>query len=366
MSNTLLTPSVIAKEALIALRANTVFARLVHRDFEPEFGAKVGDTITIRKPATYTANEFSSTISVQATTETSTSVTLSKHLDVSAEVTAKDLTLSVQDFSVQIVTPAMQAIAQKIDQLVAYEFLNIAQYQDVTATPVISDLTALDMILNKAKAPMFDRRLVLGPVSKNAYLALANFTDAAQAGSVEALRNASLGRVFGFDSYMDQNIYSHAVGTCVAGNASGTAGDLFCSVAAATSGGTWTVGTVFTIAGDSTQYVVTKAATNTTTTLSKLELYPALKTSPSGAAMTIHAASTENNLAFHKNAFALVSRPLALPLGAKFAAIEQFDGFGIRVVYDYDVTYKKDIMSFDILVGTKTLTPELAARLIKA
>jgi hypothetical protein len=365
MSNTLLTPSVIAKEALIALRANTVFARLVHRNYEQEFGAKVGDSVTIRKPNTFSANEFTTDISTQAIAEGSTSVTLSKHLDVSAEVTAKELTLSLQDFSAQVVTPAMQAIAQKIDVLVASEFVNIAQYQDVTSTAVLSDLSALDRILNVAKAPMFDRRLVLGPNTKDKYISLAGFSDASQAGSAEALRQASLGRVYGMDTYMNQNIQAHAVGTCTAGNLSGTAGDLFGSIAAGTSGGTWKAGTVFTIADDTTQYVVTKDATNTTTTLAKLEFYPALKVTASGKAVTIHAASTENSLAFHKNAFALVSRPLALPMGAKFAAIESFEGFGVRVVYDYDITKKKDIMSFDILVGTKTLTPELAVRLIK-
>ena len=365
MSNTFLTPSVIAKEALANLYANTVLARLVHRDYEPEFASKVGDTVTIRKPATFSAAEFSSTISAQNITETSTSVSLNKHLDVSAEVTAKQLTLSIQDFSAQVIQPAMQALAQKIDILLASEFVNIANYQDVSSTPALTDLSALDKILNIAKVPAFERRLVLGPVTKNAYVTLSGIVDASQAASAEALRSASLGRIFGFDTYMDQNIQSHAVGTCVAGNASGTAGDLFCSVAAGTSGGTWKVGTVFTIANDSTQYVVTKDAANTTTTLSKLEIYPALATSPSGAAMTIHAASTENNLAFHKSAFALVSRPLALPMGSKNAAIANFEGFGIRVVYDYDITYKKDIMSFDILVGTKTLDPARAVRLIK-
>lgn len=368
MANTLLTPSVIAKEALIALRANTVFSRLVHRDFEPEFAGKVGDTITVRKPATFTAQEFTTAISAQAITETSTSVTLSKHLDVSAEVTAKELTLSVQDFSAQIITPAMQALAQKLDLMVAGEFVNVAQFQDVTSTPVLSDLSALDRILNVAKAPMFDRRLVLGPVTKDAYVSLAGFSDAAAAGSTEALRNASLGRVYGMDSYMSQNIQAFTKGTLgtakvKTGAAIGDATVTFYNTALT---GTLKVGDLFTVAGDTTQYVVTKAATASGNEIA-VEFYPAVKATWAGdAAVTQHASSTENSLAFHKNAFALVTRPLALPMGAKFAAIENFEGFGIRVVYDYDISAKKDIMSFDILAGTKTLTHELAVRLIKA
>lgn len=54
MANTILTPSIIAKEALMVLRNNAVMANLVHRDYSEEF-ASVGDTISIRKPASFEA-----------------------------------------------------------------------------------------------------------------------------------------------------------------------------------------------------------------------------------------------------------------------------------------------------------------------
>ncbi|MBQ9608137.1 MAG: hypothetical protein IJV15_01670 [Lachnospiraceae bacterium] len=75
MANTLLTPSIIAKEALMVLRNNAVMANLVHRDFSDEY-ASVGDTITIRKPATFVAKEFnqSNGIEVQDAVEDSVSV----------------------------------------------------------------------------------------------------------------------------------------------------------------------------------------------------------------------------------------------------------------------------------------------------
>lgn len=47
MGNTILTPSIIAKEALMQLRNNTVMASLVHRDYSQEFVAGVGNTVTI-------------------------------------------------------------------------------------------------------------------------------------------------------------------------------------------------------------------------------------------------------------------------------------------------------------------------------
>jgi hypothetical protein len=52
MANTILTPSIIANEALLILENNLTAANTVFRDYESEFtGSRVGDTITIRKPA---------------------------------------------------------------------------------------------------------------------------------------------------------------------------------------------------------------------------------------------------------------------------------------------------------------------------
>ena len=60
MPNTIITPEIVAREALMVLRNNAVMANLVHRDYESEFVSAVGDTITVRKPAAFTAKEFAS------------------------------------------------------------------------------------------------------------------------------------------------------------------------------------------------------------------------------------------------------------------------------------------------------------------
>ena len=79
MANTILTPDIIAREALMVLRNNAVMANLVHRDYSSEFVTGVGDTITIRKPATFTAKEFAGTISVQDATESGVPVKIRSH-----------------------------------------------------------------------------------------------------------------------------------------------------------------------------------------------------------------------------------------------------------------------------------------------
>ena len=65
------------------------------------------------------------------------------------------------------------------------------------------------------------------------------------------------------------------------------------------------------------------------------------------------------SIAFHKNAMALVTRPLALPQGAAKSAIMNYDGFALRVVFGYDMQTKTDTVSIDMLCGVKLLDDNL-------
>ena len=69
------------------------------------------------------------------------------------------------------------------------------------------------------------------------------------------------------------------------------------------------------------------------------------------------------NLIFHKNAFGLVTLPLAMPSGV-WGARETYNGLSIRVVKQYSIADDEDIIRLDILYGTTTLYPELACRLV--
>ena len=286
MPNTILTPDIIAREALMVLRNNAVMANLVHRDYSEEFVAGVGDKITVRKPAKFEAKEFDASkgITVQDATENSVDVTMDKHLDVSFAVTSKQLTLDIASFSEQFLKPAMQAFADKVDKyLIALEadITNRVNHADGLFAP--ADIIAARKYLTDSAAPTTERRLVIGSQADADLLSNELFISAEKVGdNGTALREASLGRKFGFDIYTDQNIEK-----------------------------------------------------------------------------------TEDNytpsVAFHKNAFALVTRPLALPNGAAKSAIVNYDGFGLRVVYGYDITTKTDTISIDMLCGVKTLDKDLAA-----
>ena len=279
MPNVILTPDIIAREALMVLRNNAVMANLVHRDYENEFVAGVGDTVTIRKPAVFEAKEFAGNIEVQEANETGIPVKMDKFLDVSFAVTSKQLTMDIEDFSKQLLVPAMQAFADKVDQYL------LGLKEDVTnvvpaTSAVKDDVIDARAYLTKAGAPLTDRRFVYDTDTETKLLKTDLFVSAEKVGDEgTALREASLGRKFGMDFYVDQN--------------ADTAG----------------------VAG----------------------------------------------MAFHKNAFAFVTRPLALPQGAAKSAIVDYDGFGLRVVQDYDINTKTDTISIDMVCGVKTMNANLAA-----
>jgi hypothetical protein len=70
------------------------------------------------------------------------------------------------------------------------------------------------------------------------------------------------------------------------------------------------------------------------------------------------------SVAFHRNAIALVTRNLALPMGASNAAYASAGGLGVRVVYDYDSTTKTDKISFDVIYGIKALDEGMICALV--
>ena len=279
MANTFLTIDMIAKEALMILRKNAVMAGLVHRDYSKEYVAGVGDTITIRKPATFTVKDFveSTGITVQDATEEKQTVKMDKFYDVSFAVTSKDLTMNISDFSEQLLVPAMMAFRDKIDA----EIIKVAESATHTVTHAEGLIAPADVIsarklLNDGATPLSMRSLVVGTQAEADLLSSELFISADKVGDTEGLKEASLGRKFGFDTYVDQNV-------------------------------------------------------------------------------------GKKSLAFHKNALAFVTRPLALPQGNKESAIVNYDGFGLRVVKDYDINKKKDIISIDMVCGVALLNDNMIA-----
>ena len=69
------------------------------------------------------------------------------------------------------------------------------------------------------------------------------------------------------------------------------------------------------------------------------------------------------NLVFHENAFAFVTRPLIAPAGVE-SYTTSYNGITLRVTRGYNMQYKKEMLSMDVLYGYKTMYPELACRVL--
>ena len=213
MANVLLTPDVIAREAVMVLVNNLVAAGLVYRSFTSEF-AKIGDTVTVRKPTTFIANDFveGSNITLQNATETGVTLKLDKFKDVSFSATSKDLALNINDFSLQFVQPAMRALAQQIDSDVLAIANDFPDTYVRGATPVIGDFAQVGKIMNDNKVPTDSRYGVLNTDHFADYISLENIVRVDASGTNDALRRALLGDVLGFETYMSQNMPQSTTG----------------------------------------------------------------------------------------------------------------------------------------------------------
>lgn len=67
------------------------------------------------------------------------------------------------------------------------------------------------------------------------------------------------------------------------------------------------------------------------------------------------------NLVFHPDAFAFITRPLQAPAGVE-SYVTTYNGIALRVVRGYDMKYKREMLSMDVLYAFKTIYPELAVR----
>lgn len=364
MANNFLTPNIIANEALMVLQSNLVMASLVHRDYDKEFVA-VGDTISIRKPAKFSAKNFTGTTETQDVTEDSVPVKMDRFRDITVGVTSKQMTLDIKDFSDQIVTPAMQALAQAIDE----DLLAVAVSKSgftVNGTDGATDLKDIANLakqLDLNKVPVNMRRLVLHPTHKYRYALTDNLSKVSYAGDNQALRESLLGRIYTLDTYMDQNApdtVASTAGTATTYKVTGEKGATKVALASVSPAiGTVKIGDGFIL--DGYLYRFTADAAATSGAVAQVAIDQPLMTAASASDITI--INKPNSVAFHRNGIALVTRNLSLPMGAAKSAIASADGIGVRVVYDYDSQTKTDKISFDILYGITALDSNMIGTL---
>lgn len=376
MANEFLSIKNIARLALPRLIENLVFPNLIYRDYSNAYEVGKGATVQVRKPVTLTASEFdaSTGTSAQDVKETSVEVTLDKLATVDAEFGAISRATDVDDLNRLFIEPAAIALAEKInsDGLSLYKDI---PYYTGTAGVTPNSLAAFAnaaKILDEHKVPTAMRRGVWDPTAMAAFRQLGDIVNAEKSGATEALRAGSIGNIFGVDNYMAQGVKTSTSTGLTAGgtNASGvkvktavtTAADTFVLISNGTGSptlsGSVKIGDIVCIG--TKRYVVVADATAASEEIS-VKINEKI-TVAQNAAVTVIPGGTQN-LVFHENAFAFVTRPLAAPAGVE-SYTTSYNGISLRVVRGYDMQYKKEKISMDVLYGYKTMYPEMAVRVL--
>ncbi|MBQ8578327.1 MAG: P22 coat protein [Clostridia bacterium] len=368
MANNFVTLKEIARTALPHLMDNLVFPRLVHNDFSDAFAAKQGDTVQVRKPVNYTAQEFDPDAGVmtQELQEDSVEVKLDRIASVDIEVSALDAALNFDSLDRLFIKPAAIALAEKInaDGLALYRDVSAFTGSAGTTPSTLEDLASVRRALNEARVPTSPRYAVWDTAADTAFATLPALVNAEKSGSTDALREGALGKVFGMEHFMSQAVCQHttgitqAMGLSVSGAVSAGADTV--NIKGSSLAGKFTAGDLLLIGGRS-YTVVSDSAAASSGAISGVKISPAVdKTVADGTAVEFIGAHTAN-LAFHPSAFAFVCRPLSAPAGVE-SYVTNFDGISLRVVRGYDMIFKREMLSMDVLYAYKTVYPELAVR----
>ncbi|MBK7021515.1 MAG: hypothetical protein IPH38_18450 [Candidatus Microthrix sp.] len=294
MAHTLYTPTQAARSVLAALRWQSTLPRTVRQDFSADFVPGIGATVNVRKPVSagtarvYTAANRTARdpIAFNDLTETWVPVTLANQIYNAVRLPGRLRDVLVGEPSDAGVEAAGRVRRRRSGDPTRDGDGAIAGTAgteiDLTGTNVLAVVIEARRILNSRNVPLADRTLALGSALAADFLNLAAIRAVDQSGSDGALREATIGMLFGF--------------TVIESN------DL-----------------------------------------------PA-----------------DQGVAYHRDAFAHVTRPSRAPEGAAKSAVVSEGGFSLRWIQHYNPIQLEDQSVVDTFYGAKTLDATRAVGITKA
>jgi hypothetical protein len=401
MSDSLLSPTIITREALKVLHQKSVFIRSINRQYDDRFAnsgaspsGKIGPTLQIRLPNQFTVRT-GTTLSVQDISEDKVALTVSTTKGVDFTFPTTDLTLTIDRFSDRYLKPAMARLAADIEadslNMVkdVYNFVD----QDATALAPLHFLQ-VGQKLDESLAPDDgDRTALLIPTHNTKFVdsVKGQFNPQAQIGS-QFVSGEVAKNTLGFDSIKRSTLLTQeTTGTCakVTGYSIDSTGTVTGStITIKTGANTFLKGDVITIATLNAVHPETKAdlgylrtfvvTANSGANATSLSISPAIVTT--GAKQNVSAAIVADQLIvkvgagasetytqslfYHKDAFTFVTADLedVSKYGA-WGSRQQFDGISMRIARQYDIVNDKIPCRMDVLYGYLTVRPQLACRL---
>jgi hypothetical protein len=362
-------------QGLLALRQNAVMPRLVNRDYE-NLASQKGNVINVPIPSAIAARDVTPSVTMASNVDsapTSALVTLDFWKEAPFHLSDADM-VSVMNGAIPMqASEAIKALGNAIDSYIMGKHTGIFGHAGTAGTvPFATTIQAASDArkrLNKQLAPPDNRYGVLDPDAEANFLQLSNVLDVDKRGDQGGIVSGAIGRKLGFDWFMDQNVSSYTPGTgwvtgWAASTVGGAVGDTTLNILNATASGTIKIGDIFTVGAG--QYAITAAATASATVQVAVSFYPALATAvATGSAIAVVGSTYQVNLAFHRDAFAWASRPLADLQGLGNQMISQVDPVtGIALRLEVSRQYKQTTFSFDVLGGANLVRKELAAKIL--
>lgn len=225
----LLTAQGISRVAIEMLVRKLSLPRTVTMVPGDEFAGSNGDTITLRVPLATASREQASrgaALTADDLNEVGVDVSMS-HLYHLKNLSDQELSFDIENFARQITKPQTEAIAVGVEGKLAavmnalaaddsvYEFALAASADDT-----IAGILAIRQELGEKEVPLEDRFLSVSPEIASRLLKVDQFVKANESGSSEALRQAVIGRIFGF-TVVESNALS--AGTAIGYHRSGFA-----------------------------------------------------------------------------------------------------------------------------------------------
>ncbi len=203
-------PTIVAAEALGYLKANTVMAQLVARDWDSDI-AEYGVAVSLEFLGALSVNDkdVDTVVTLQTPATTAVDVVLDQHKEVSFLIEDIGKALARPDVLSGYIEDALKVVAEQIDADLAGLYSGLSQTIDATAGLDEDDFRNGRMKLNAAKAPLTDRFGVVSEDGEYELLGIDEFinSDYERLGTSPAgLINSYAGRFMGFDIFMDQNI----------------------------------------------------------------------------------------------------------------------------------------------------------------
>lgn len=219
-----LTSQQISSLAVGLLTRDLVLPGTVSRIPGGEFAGSNGDTITVRvpQPGTHRVQATpGAAITYDDVNEVGVNVSLS-HLYHAKKVTDEEMSFDIENFGVQVTRVQTSAVATGAENLLAAAMNGLASEGDFALTASVEDTKATLLearrLLSAANVPAGDRFLAASPEVVNRLLATDEFTRVDASGSDNALRDATVGRIYGF-TVVESNALT--AGTAVAYHRSG-------------------------------------------------------------------------------------------------------------------------------------------------